>query len=292
MKNKTCISGFIILLLRLYALSVGAFTFFRIILFLLYAGKITGEYYELGTIAHAFLNGLRFDIVITGYIVLVPFLFLSVEKLVFCRKIIWLRKFVFYYLLLFYSLAFFISAADLPYFGYFFRRLDAEVFTWFDSPGFMFKMIVEEPAYISAILPFIVVEVLFVKLLSKIILKDDGDFINDAPAKRIIVFVVLSGLIFLGIRGRVAKKSPIRIGTAYFCEDQFLNKLGLNPVFTFMRTTLDYFDSRNKPVSLMDEKLAMQNVKRYLCIKRELSPNAPLARINKFDGIPVKRMWL
>ena len=81
----------------------------------------------------------------------------------------------------------------------------------------------------------------------------------------------------LGIRGRIAKKSPIRIGTAYFSDNSFLNKMGLNPVFTFMRSCIDLQDPKNKVLQLMDKTQAIQQVQNALS-KASFIEGSPIAR--------------
>ncbi len=72
--------------------------------------------------------------------------------------------------------------------------------------------------------------------------------------KQIVLSLLLVGLCFLGMRGRVALKSPIRVGTAYFCNDPFLNQLGLNPMFTFFNSIKER--RKNKDVNLIDPATA------------------------------------
>ena len=52
----------------------------------------------------------------------------------------------------------------------------------------------------------------------------------------VAIALVLVFATFVGMRGRLSKKSPIRVGTAYYCGNAFLNQLGLNPVFTFIKS--------------------------------------------------------
>jgi len=81
----------------------------------------------------------------------------------------------------------------------------------------------------------------------------------------------------VGIRGRVERKSPIRIGTAYFCNNPFLNQMGLNPNFTLIRSYLDSKEERNKTVQLMNDTEALVNVQKYLNIGKP-DNNFPLLR--------------
>ncbi|MFK7781685.1 LTA synthase family protein [Psychroserpens sp.] len=90
---------------------------------------------------------------------------------------------------------------------------------------------------------------------------------------------------FLGIRGRIQKKSPIRIGTAYFSDNAFLNKLGLNPVFTLIRSYLDSTDSDNDLVHFMGKDEAFSNVQSYLNNKGTDYVESPIARDVTYDTV-------
>ncbi len=138
-------------------------------------------------------------------------------------------------------------------------------------------MIMQEPKYFLFFIPFIILEVVFFILLKKILFAKAQKQVKINLYFNIFISLVFLFLIFVGMRGRVQKKSPIRVGTAYFCENSFLNKLGLNPVFTFMRSYIDSKDSRNAVINLMDKKKAIKNVQSYLNIDTT-KYKSPIAR--------------
>ncbi len=234
--------------------------------------------------------GLRFDLAITGYILLLPALILLILSMAGIRSKLFLRI-LFYFLLVAFGLSFLISAADIPYFNQFFKRFDVGAFEWIDSPAFVFKMIVREPRYFLAFLPFGVLTYLFYRGLRWIFRGYEMvNFRARAPLWLALpTSVLVWGLIFLAIRGRIQKKSPIRIGTAFFCEDPFLNQLGLNPVFTLMRSYLDALDPANAKVHLMPSDEAISLVHKYLDLPSSDSL-APLARRVLPDSTPSVKM--
>ena len=63
--------------IRLYVLALLVFTLFRVILFLTETARVD-ETVSVKDILLAFVMGLRFDVVITGYILILPFLILSI----------------------------------------------------------------------------------------------------------------------------------------------------------------------------------------------------------------------
>jgi len=285
---KTSKNPVILFIAKTYLLSISMFFVFRLLLFFLEFDRLTFANNTLLNIFKAFIMGLRFDIVISGYILFLPILLILTEYIL-GKKSNLLHRILFYWIFLLFTIAFVVSAADIPYFHQFFSRFSVGAFEWIDSPKFVFNMLIEEPTYALFTLPFMVIDIIFYKLLKRIFRLLDTNFKSKLflPA-RIGLSLTILALIFLGIRGRIQKKSPIRVGTAYFCQDPFLNQLGLNPTFTLMRSYLDSLDEHNQEVRLMDEREAIKNVQSYLHIKNP-SKNYPILRKISPDTISNKR---
>jgi len=181
-----------------------------------------------------------------------------------------------------------IGSSDIPYFNQFFSRFSMGAFEWADSPGFVLKMIFEEPKYFIYIILWLLIIFIFYRFLRKIFKREYTSNLDNKAVKGIIAILFLS-LMFLGVRGRIEKKSPIRIGTAYFCSNPFLNQLGLNPTFTLMRSFLDSRQEKNKPINLMDNEKAIQLVQDYLHIKNPIDKHS-IAREIIPDSIHAKKM--
>ncbi len=265
--------------LALYGLVLVLFMLFRLVLLYVQRGRLAGA--EPALVAEALLMGLRFDLVIAGYLLALPLLVLTVLSFtggMRPRVVRAVRSFI----LITFSLAFLACAADIPYFGQFFQRLSVSAFTWLDDPRFVFGMIAEEPRYWLAVVPF-VAAVLALRYGLRRILPGPLPLNRPATAGAITLSVAMLGLVFLGIRGRVDEKSPIRVGTAYFSNNAFLNQLGLNPCFTLIRSWLDSRDADNMRLALMDDAQAVAYVQREFGIAH---PDAehPLARQVSFSG--------
>ena len=260
---------------RIYLLAVGVFTIFRLLLFITGLSFITSAD-SLGNVLYAFWMGLRFDLVITGYIVFIPFIALTVIAIFNIRTNLPV-KIIFYLLFVVFTLSFTICAMDIPYFGQFFARFNVAAFQWMDTPGFVFKMIIEEIRYIGYAVPFVLLTVAFFFGLKK----SFSAFIRASHQGNIGVSITLSLcvalLMFVGIRGRVEKKSPITIGTAFFGSNSFLNHLGLNPNFSFIRSWLDYNDD---VLQLMDNEEALQQVQTFFGIDVPDTVSPILRRVN------------
>ncbi|MGY8944472.1 MAG: LTA synthase family protein [Flavobacteriales bacterium] len=262
-------------ILKIYLLALSVFSVFRIILFLSEFDRIDEKEVAILTIIKSFIMGVRFDIVISGYILILPTLiFLTLEVIGFRSKSI--KQFFFYWIYILFTISFTVSTADIPYFNQFYDRFSVGAFEWMESYKIVISMIFQEPKYFLFIIPFILLEIVFYILLKKIFEQENETqkinfFLNT------FVSLIFLAIVFLGIRGRIEEKSQIRIGTAYFSNNSFLNKLGLNPSFTLIRSYLDSKDKDNRVVKFMDDKLAIEMVQKNLGITKT-QYNSPIAR--------------
>ncbi len=270
--------------IKIYLLALSIFSLFRLILFINEMDRIDASTASVD-IFYAFVMGIRFDLVVAGYLLILPYFMITIASFLTVNHQRLLR-FFFYFLFCLFSFSFFIAAADIPYFGHFFSRMSVTALEWLDTPGIIFGMIMSEPRYWLFSLPFILVVVLFYRMLKRILLADMS-IQQPFDVYTITCSLLFLGLIFLGIRGRLALKSPIRVGTAYFSNNAFLNQLGLNPNFTFLRSYLNSLKEKNKPIRLMDNQLAISNVQKYFDIKT-INKNYPLLREIRYDSPPVK----
>jgi len=276
-----------------YLTGILFFTAFRITLLLNEVNRLNdlpqGESFVL--LLNSFFMGFRFDTVISGYILSIPFIMLLITSTFrFTNRII--SRIIFWYLFVLYCVAFLICAADIPYFNQFFARFNVSAFLWAETPGFVTKMIIQEFRYWWTFIPFIIFCFLFYKLLRRITKLYLMDNPVDITGNRILFFAknliltLLAGLIlFVGMRGRISKKSPIRVGTAYFSNYAFPNQLGLNPVFTFLRSYLNSRNEENKQLNLIDPNVAIKNVRKYLNFENYIDSISPIARNIMPDSI-------
>lgn len=269
-------------IVRLYIAALSIFTAFRLILFITGLDKLSGEAVFVNTLK-AFLMGVRFDVVVSGYILALPFIALSLMQIT-ARHAKPAYTAVFIWVFAMFTLAFAVCSADIPYFNHFFNRLNTSAFLWMDSPMFVLKMIIQEPRFFLYTVPFIAAVVLFYRLVRRII-APPREVVRGSHLVGIAVFILFAGLMFTGIRGRVQKKSPIRVGTAYFCDSPFLNQLGLNPVFTLMHSYLGDKKEENRRIALIGNSEAVANVREYLNIT-PVDEEYPIARMVSTEGQP------
>ena len=276
----------ILLVLKTYALVLSIFFVFRSILFYTELDRVDFQEVAITTIIRAFIMGIRFDTVIASYIIFVPAMIFLVLDIAAKKNVI-VEKIFFWWILVLFSITFVISAIDIPYFNQFFSRLSISAFEWMDNFDLVFSMIVQEPKYFLITLPLVFLVFAFYKVLRKIFKIGPKEHRSNIFIK-VLVSILFLGLIFLGIRGRFQKKSPIRTGTAYFSDHAFLNQLGLNPTFTLLRSYIDSQNKQNSSVRLIDDQRAISNVRRWLHIKPN-EYNSPIARKIEPDTVDTKK---
>ncbi|MBM4166422.1 MAG: LTA synthase family protein [Ignavibacteria bacterium] len=238
----------------------------------------------------SFVVGFRFDSVVSTYILAVPLLVCIIVSL-FRWNIVAVQKIILWYLIMLYSLSFFMCAADIPFFNFFNYRLMITATQWFDSPQFVASMIFNDASYYPYIALFLLLSAIFIIVSKRIQRKIFEENFHSEQWKyhysiaTLVLFSIFSlGIVALGIRGRIAVKSPIRWGTAFFSTYPFANQLGLNPVFTFFRSWLDEQNPDNNLVYLLDDEIALRNVRKYFHVESTNIFDSPIAREIKTSG--------
>lgn len=255
-----------------YIIAIGFFFFFRLAILVLNTeaiGAILNEEGGLVLLFKAFFMGFRFDTLISCFVIspiLVSFIiayFFNIKSRIF-------YKINHYFLVIIFSICFTISCVDIPYFKYFFNRFNVQALAWMDSPLFVFKMIAEEPSYIIYFFILVGIIILYSWLMIRLYKRYlRFDRTNNHEDKRTlktylinsILFLFLIASCFLGMRGRIEKKSPMKVGTAYFSNNPLINQMGLNPAYTFIKSIEEKTKSSNKELNLMNKNEARDFVK-------------------------------
>ncbi len=266
---------FVKITFKLYLLLIAIYFAFRAALLLLNIDRV-GEttFWE---VCQAFVMGVRFDIVTIGFVIAIPTIVLTFFSF-FGKKSRLFEQIYTWVLTVCFTITFGICAADIPYFDQFFDRFNITAFEWMATGDsvFVFKMIFEEPTYILMMLPVLACGFIFWFFAHRIIKRSTGwESVNYVHYG--VATVLLWGLVFIGMRGRLNEKSPIMVGTAYFCNNAMLNQLGLNPNFTLARSWLDSKDPDNQKVVFMSDYDAITNVQKNLGIENP-DKEFPIAR--------------
>ena len=232
----------------------------------------------------AFIRGVWFDNVIGCYILLVPLVVAGVAAVV-GRSHRLVYRFTAWWFSILYALAFMASAANTPYFAYFFKNINSSIFLWFGYTATTAGMLFEEKSYWLYILLYFLLAGGFVwtvfkltNIFRKRIEKQPADSLNvRCIAGRGIVWVLAVLLCLFGIRGRRGY-NPIKVSEAYYCDDSFLNQLGINPSFNLLTSVLDDLRKENRELHLMPYAEAISYARASLGIQGKADSNHVLRR--------------
>lgn len=266
--------------LSVHILALIFMTVQRLILLLTNLQHIADVDTKFNWISSALIRGVWFDNVIACYISIAPLAILSIIGLFNVTKKTIFNISNIYYIII-YTLVFAIGIADIPYFNYFFKHLNASIFNWNEEGGTTVGMITQETSYYIYMLFFLLSIVLFGYLLfrlSKKLMQPQQE--NLKPKQYLIyipVTIVLIGLCLFGIRGRFGY-NPIRTSQAYFCDNSFLNQLGINPSFYFMRDVIESSKSHYNVDDLISEEKAIPIVQDALNINKNEPSASPVMR--------------
>lgn len=250
-----------------YLLGMVVFCVFRIANILVYGFSADG-WPDFGRqLWHAMAIGLWFDTTVSCYLLALPTLLLLISYLFDIRSRILLRS-ISFFVLLGYLTAFLACTADIPFFNYFFTRLNAVAINEVSSIGIITNMVFAEPRHWWLLAGYVAVGCGYGFVQKRIYANTLGHLSKTRKPKgrpnhttpiilKIICSIIWISVIFIGMRGGLGKR-PIRVYSAYFCADPFLNQLGLNPTFTLMKSFSEIKKSQSQLLQLTDEATAQQ----------------------------------
>lgn len=242
-------------LVCIYLAGMLLFSMFRLGEVVAYCMSAEGEVAFDGLFGRMMLMGMRFDTVVSCYILALPLVMMIVGEMARIRKR-WYYAVAHYYTMVLYTIAFFACAADIPYFCYFFNRLDVVALSWAEDFGTSMGMIFGEPRYWLYLIVFIAVTSGWWwtgRLFYRRVLVPEEHL---SYGWGIPVAAVLLALWFFGQRGTVTGGRPVRVSTAYFSANPFINQMGLNPVFTFLKSLQASGKEANQEIKLTDLETA------------------------------------
>ncbi len=234
----------------------------------------------------AFMRGLWLDNVFASAVVALPAMVLLVAACFGAYQRV-LRKAFVWWMSVFYTIMFALSAANIPYFHYFFKTINSGIFAWFGYAGTTAGMVAGERSYLIYIVAFAIAVIVFVRLL--ILLRRKADTLiaqaascrrsHTAVAMESVATLLFAGLIVLGIRGHAqTDMAPVKVSQAYYCTDPFLNQLAIPPVFNVVTSLLDDMKRDNAPLNLMADSEAVAATRESLGIEGRADSSFVLRR--------------
>lgn len=212
--------------LLLYSLFWIFFFWFARLLFLVYHhGEATA--FTLGLLAGTFTHGIKLDVSVTAYILVIPMLLMLPSLWI---KGQWYRHFmrIYTWILLFVSAAIVIGDAELYSFWGF--RMDHTPMLYLRTPGEVIAS-VTTGTVILTLIGIVFTGLVFGLLYNRLV---DKFFILPYPAGYrfpfTILFAVLLASLIIPIRGGFGV-APINAGTVYFNDNLFVNHSAINVVW-------------------------------------------------------------
>jgi phosphoglycerol transferase MdoB-like AlkP superfamily enzyme len=180
--------------------------------------------FNLGYLIATFLHGIKLDISVTSYILILPML-LMIPGLYFNGN--WFRHFLKWYTCLIILISAIIVVSDSLLYKYWGFRMDYTALQYLNTPKevvanvttFQIAMVALTVSLIS--FSFIW---LYIKLIDRLF--DSFDRARIWPVA-MLVFTILFCALIIPIRGGVGI-APINAGTVYFSDDMFLNHTAIN----------------------------------------------------------------
>ena len=276
--------------LSLHVLTLVFLSLFRLVEYVALGSMVSDT---SASVVPAFVRGVWFDNVIACYISVVP-LALTLLPATLSLTFRWMRKATVWWYGVLGSVAFMASAANIPYFAYFFKNINSSIFEWFGYAGTTAGMVTGEKSYFLYIVMFFVCTALYVYIMVRLRRwfdrriaqsgeKNEGlaTFINtfnkaartqqswlrvaSTHAMYFFLSAITICLCVFGIRGRTGY-NPIKISQAYYCDDAFLNQLGINPAFNLLTSALDDMRKENRDLHLMPYPTAVSMARESLGI--------------------------
>jgi len=238
---NTKITGVLFYVLSIHFLAILFMAIFRFVLLKNTQDFFSGEALSINEIYKTvFLKGFRFDNLIASYISFLPLVILSILAFTDRLTKTAIKLTGIYYIIL-YTLVFALSAANIPYFEYFFRHINLSILNWMEFGGDASMMILQEKSYWIYFAIFILSVLLIGFLVVKI-----GRWISPYKRRTVIkkdliitvpAFLLVVIMCIFGIRGNIRQKETLQINYAFFCGNSILNQLPINPVFFFVKSS-------------------------------------------------------
>ncbi|MCX6146022.1 MAG: sulfatase-like hydrolase/transferase [Candidatus Kapabacteria bacterium] len=197
----------------------------------------------------SFINGFRFDTAVTFYSLSIWYLVNF--TLFFINRIKLAYKFNLSYLTFIAFTYFFLALSEVNYYSYFKVRLNSYFVLWEGSPLFVLNMIWSMYPVIKILVFLTLCTYGFYKYFEFIqfrflIVREYKTKLSN----KLILFLFLTPLFFLGIRGSYSKLRPLVWGHSAFSSYHEANDLALNGIFTLVNDII-YFKNDAKDLDKM-----------------------------------------
>lgn len=228
--------AYIILLLKIVVFYASAFLCTRLVFCLFNSPSENNG--PLSEYVVAFFMGLRFDLLVISFFLMLPALLLFLHQSFFKtqRWIPGVSKWFLYLATLF---LFFIACADIPYFSQFGSHINKSVMVWRLSADYTLKLVFSSFYYWGFFILFLLLYIGNIYLLN-VFFKKYIDGVQSEPPRTLLknsgIFVLVAFCLFASARGRLTSKSTMHEGMSIVGQNAFVNQVALNANFTLIKS--------------------------------------------------------
>ena len=295
-------------LLQLHVLALGMMTLCRLVLLWT---NMPSDGIDYGLLWRSLLIGVKFDNLIVCYIQALPVIALTAVTLCtlqrensgriinYCKRAIASMEGILY------GLVIFVEVANARYFHFFDNHLNYGVTEWFGFASDTAGLVIQDSGnLLFALIAFAMTgcfEWILVLITRHSIAVPDSCVANAVPSLKDYLLggfacLLLYGLVFIGMRGSL-QRYPLKVSFAYFCDNAYYNKLGVNPVFNIIKTAESGKNEIPDFLSTVDIGEAEEYVRSALsveqdsCIRLEGRPNVVLVLMESMTSANLERQY-
>lgn len=269
------------LLLKLLGLGLVTGSGFRIVLLVAHADQWS-EASGVDAWRALFGRGLLFDLYVNAWLLVMPFLILSIRYALRSASPVPIRWARWLWTLPFLAVLF-CSCADLPFYAYTNMRLTDLALSTAQTIRQSLKELVSTPPYLMALFAFVVLAWLTIRITRAWFSVAAAPRGSTSALTRWIALLLPIAPLLMGLRGTYdLGDAPLTGEDAYFSQTPFLNQLGTNAAFSFVESI-----GQDK-VRYMSAEDAIAIARAQLGITGPVH-GSPFAREVSFTEPPVRR---
>jgi phosphoglycerol transferase MdoB-like AlkP superfamily enzyme len=254
----------------------------RLFLFFLFKDRVV----QTENYGYLFPIGLRMDLILMSYILVLPTVLITLLSQSFLQKI---KPFFYFYFIFFLVLIFFFELATPNFIVQYDTRPNQLFIEYLIYPKEVLGMLYK--GYLASIIVTIALISSFIFLLIKF--KSKWFAIQKTNyLTKLIMFPLIAFLLIFGARSSLTSKRPINASNAIFSTDQLTNCLGLNSFYTvgFALYSLKNEGNSDKMYGKMNPIEAISRVKKYMNVDSNdfVNKEIPLLHTTKSDTLVKK----
>jgi phosphoglycerol transferase MdoB-like AlkP superfamily enzyme len=257
-------SKIIISLLKLFLFWIIYFFILRAVFLVYHIGFLIFDGVSFGEAIASFYYGLKLDVSVTSYILLIPFLLLFIQSIILRKWINTSMKIYTGIIIFIFSL---ITATELGIYSEWKTKLSYKSLTYLSNPDEIFNSISSLQFFLLIL--FVFVQFFIGYFIYKKVFYTKVDIIRRSKTFSILYLIITPCFLFLGIRGGL-QEIPITRSQSYYSKHNILNLTALNSGYNlFMSTMENYRFIDENPFKSFPEEKAIRIVRKIHDVQKD-----------------------